>query len=113
MQNFGKAENIVTVERWFNFGNLYCGGCSQFIRQKGGNILIYEGLASGCCAGSVPEPGLELSKPRRNPENYQERQVGDITVYLDKALASLKGWAEITLTSVWRWKSLSFSYKED
>ena len=86
---------------------------AKYIKDKGGNLIIFQGNLTGCCIGKVPSPMMEIGMPRRPLENYAiiDHESG-ITVYLDKDLASYKGKGEITLSKNLWWKLLSFNYRE-
>ena len=70
-----------------------------------GNVAALE--AVGCCGGGVPSPMLELGRPRSSPENYEVRDVGGVTVYLARELASRPGSLEVGLSKLFAWKTLT------
>lgn len=85
---------------------------SEFIINKGSQLIVLLGSLTGCCIGKVPSPMLEIGRPRRPLKNYDIQNLeSGITVYLDKDLASYKGTAEITLSKSLWWKSLSLKYE--
>lgn len=87
---------------------------ANYIRDKGGNLIIFQGSFTGCCIGKVPSPMIEIGVPKRPHENYDILNLDSgITVYLDKDLASYNGTGKITLSKNLWWKSLSFDYRED
>lgn len=86
---------------------------SEHIRSKGGHLLIFVARLTGCCAGSVPSPMLELGKPRSSPENYEAREVGGVTVHLARELASRPGWLEVGLSKLLAWKTLTLKTSDE
>ncbi|MCL4515826.1 MAG: hypothetical protein M1379_09630 [Firmicutes bacterium] len=86
---------------------------AEYIRKKGGHVVIYRGSLSGCCGGNVAHPAMELGKPRRGPENYQPLNVAGVNVHLDKEVASFSGTAEISLDKALWWNTLSLDYREE
>lgn len=87
---------------------------AEFIKSKGGQIIVFQGNLTGCCIGKVPSPMLEIGRPRRPLDNYDVLNLDSgITVNLDKDMASYNGTGEITLSKNLWWKSLSFDYYED
>ncbi|KKM09516.1 hypothetical protein SY88_18055 [Clostridiales bacterium PH28_bin88] len=86
---------------------------AEHINQKGGHLVIFRGQYSGCCAGSVPAPMLELGIPRNAPENYETMEVAGVTVHLDHEVTSFPGIAEISLDKALWWKTLSLDYREE
>lgn len=85
----------------------------EYIKNKGGRVIIFQGCLTGCCAGNVPSPMMEVGAPRRSDDNYDIFNESGVTVYLDKELASYSGTAKIALDRTLWWKSLSFSYMEE
>lgn len=85
----------------------------EYIKNKGSRVIIFQGCLTGCCAGNVPSPMMEIGAPRRPIENYDIITETGVTVYLDKELASYNGTAKIALDRTLWWKSLSFNYLED
>lgn len=86
---------------------------SDYIKQKGGEIIIFKGNLMGCCGGTMPSPMLEVGHPRRPLENYRMLEEAEVTIYLDNDLQSYQGVAEIDLEKNLLWKSLSFKYREE
>lgn len=86
---------------------------AKYIKNKGGRLIIFQGCLTGCCAGNVPAPMMEVGEPRRPVENYNIFNESGVTVYMDKELASYNGHAKITLDRTLWWKSLSFGYLEE
>lgn len=87
---------------------------AEFIKSKGGQIIVFQGNLTGCCIGKVLSPMLEIGRPRRSLDNYDILNLkSGITVNLDKDLASFDGTGEITLCNNLWWKSLSFNYQVD
>lgn len=41
---------------------------ADYIKQKGGEIIIFKGNLMGCCGGTMPSPMLEVGHPRRSLE---------------------------------------------
>ncbi len=90
------------------------GEAAKYIRDKGGQVVIFRGSLTGCCAGKVPSPMIEVGQPRRPLENYDIiNHESGITVYMDKDLAPFNGTGEITLSKNLWWQLLSFNYRED
>lgn len=85
---------------------------ADYIRQKGGEIIIFQGNLMSCCGGTMPTPMLEVGHPRRPLENYRSLKQSGLTIFLDNDLLSYDGVAEIGLEKNLWWKSVSFHYKE-
>lgn len=84
------------------------GDAAQYIRARGGHVVVFVGTLSGCCGGTVPSPPvLEVGKPRRNPRDYEAIQVAGITVHVENRVST--GWRTVRITldrALW-WKTLS------
>lgn len=85
----------------------------EYIKSKGGQLIIFQGCLTGCCAGNLPSPMMELGSPRRPLENYEIITVSRISFFVDKDLDTYKGTGKINLDRNFWWKSLSFCYHED
>lgn len=86
---------------------------SDYINQKGGEIIIFKGNLSGCCGGNIPTPSMEVGHPRRPLENYQQIKEAGVILYIDNDLLPYQGIVKIGLEKNLFWKSLSFSYREE
>ncbi|MDA8228374.1 MAG: CC/Se motif family (seleno)protein [Desulfitobacterium hafniense] len=86
---------------------------SDYIKQKGGEIIIFKGNLMSCCGGTMPNPMLEVGHPRRPLENYRILEEMGVTIYLDNDLLPYQGIAEIGLMKNLFWKSISFNYREE
>lgn len=86
---------------------------SEHIKTKGGHLLIFVARLTGCCGGGVPSPMFELGKPRSSRENYEVRDVGGVTVYLAKELATRPGWLEVGLSKFLAWQSLTLRTSDE
>lgn len=83
---------------------------TEHVLNKGGQLVVFLGTASGCCIGGVPMPMVELGPPRRAPENYEIRKVAGLTIYLSREAAALAGEMEVSLSrGLWS-KSLSLRW---
>lgn len=86
---------------------------AELIRRKGGQVVIFQGLLSGCCAGSLPAPAMEVGRPRQSPDNYSLREEAGVQVYLEKTLLEYTGTAEFSVGRNF-WKNVvSFNYREE
>ncbi len=56
---------------------------ANYIKQKGGEIIIFKGSLMGCCGGTMPTPMLEVGHPRRPLENYRALEQAGVTIYQD------------------------------
>jgi len=88
---------------------------SNYINEKGGEIVIYKGKRSlgGCTGASIPTPMMKLGNPNHSLENYQLIKEAGITIYFANELEDYKGTAQIKLDKILFWKSLSFDYLKD
>lgn len=86
---------------------------ADYIKQEGGEIIVFKGNLMGCCGGTMPSPMLEVGHPRRPLENYCMLEQSGIRIYLDNELLSYQGAAEIDLVKNLWWKSVSFQYREE
>ncbi|WP_202708568.1 CC/Se motif family (seleno)protein [Sporosalibacterium faouarense] len=88
---------------------------SNYINEKGGEVVIYKGKRSlgGCSGATIPTPMMKLGNPDRSHENYQLIKEAGITIYLANELQKYKGTAKIELDKILFWKSLSFDYLRD
>ncbi|CAA7601511.1 Hypothetical protein DEACI_2178 [Acididesulfobacillus acetoxydans] len=84
------------------------------IRRRGGQVILFEGRLTGCVAGNIPAPMMEVGRPRRPPDHYIVVEEEGVAVYLDKVLRSYPGTAEISVVPHrWNKESLSFNYREN
>ncbi|MFT9493598.1 CC/Se motif family (seleno)protein [Anaerosolibacter sp.] len=88
---------------------------SDYIKQKGGEIIIFKGSRSlgGCTGASIPTPMMKVGHPNRPLENYQLLKETGVTIYLANELLNYQGTAKIDLDKILFWKSLSFDYLKE
>jgi len=87
---------------------------AELIRRKGGQVVLFEGRLTGCVAGNIPAPMMEVGRPRRTLDNYAVLEEAGVQVYLDKILLTYPGTAEFSVVqNMWKKKVLSFNYQED
>ena len=70
---------------------------AELIRQKGGQVIIFEGRLTGCVAGNLPAPIMEVGRPRRPLDNYAVLEEAGVQVYLKKILLTYPGTAEFSV----------------
>ncbi|KLU62533.1 hypothetical protein CEB3_c11610 [Peptococcaceae bacterium CEB3] len=84
------------------------------IRRQGGQVILFEGRLTGCIAGNIPAPMMEVGRPRQTPDHYVLMKEEGVEVYLDKALLSYPGTAEFSVVPHrWNKESLSLNWKTE
>ena len=87
---------------------------ADVIRRLGGQVILFEGRLTGCIAGNIPAPMMEVGRPRQPLDHYALKEEEGVQVYLDKILLSYPGTAEFSVVPHrWNKDSLSFNYREN
>ena len=79
-------------------------GTAEYLKNKGGNLLIFLGSYSGCFVGKVPAIMLDSAMPRGNFDSYSVIKVEGVNVYMDSEISKLSG-----VIKVWEEKNLIWS----
>lgn len=62
------------------------GAAAEFIRQRGGHLVLFEAPVTGCCGiGSAPELMMEVGRPRRSSEHYDSHLIDGVHIHADHA----------------------------
>lgn len=59
---------------------------AEFIREKGGSVMLRSTLKHGCCGGRVELLKAEAGSPRPE-EDFERYEVNGITLYAERGLA--------------------------
>lgn len=85
---------------------------ADLLRNRGGQVILFEGRLTGCIAGNIPAPMMEVGRPRQPLDHYEVREKAGVQFYLAKNLLGYPGTAEFsTVRSIWNKETLAFNYR--
>lgn len=78
----------------------------DYIKARGGEVVISTVVAKGCCGAMVREP-ITSTKLPKEIKSYRRPERTGITIYLPLNLQVKESGLVIKLSSIWKWKHLS------
>jgi hypothetical protein len=79
---------------------------AEYIRDRGGHVLLRRSPRHGCCGGRVFLPVVDLGEPA-GANGYVAIERDGITIHMERPLVfAWRGPLTIGLTRLWQWRKL-------